>query len=294
MTIENPGLMVPLILLLLLVGVGVCVYVIVRFFRSMGKPKEVTPAKKQGGESVWKRLSGWLSEPTAPPRPARAEPVAVSAPAAPLVEKPRRASPDEERYEIFRVVRVGPAGKLVVEVEGRPYSTITQITDGAAGRRVLIAIHELEDFIGPHGARALPELDRLPPAAVVSPKPEEPLSLEQARFLAQLQTAAEPEDESEERMNVLQFWRQGLIPSQRKSVEPVDGDTNFIAEIDELLQIRLAVHPTLSRHTVRFRSAANGDLKIEVDNRVFGAVDDVDDPEVLALIRSTIQAWERR
>lgn len=294
MTIENPGVMLPLILLAMLAGLGYCVFIVWRFLRRVGKPKEEAPVKKPRRVSAFRRLTNWLGEPAAKPK---AEPTAEAAgpeqaPGQP--SEPGAAPPMGDVVEVMRVLRVGSMGALAVQVDGQIFRSLLEIKDGATGRRVLLAIRELEGFVGPAGKAALPELHRMSTPTAQPARSEPTVTAEQQRFLEQMQSAGKVEPEPDDRMTMGRFWRQGLMPSQRKKIEVVDTGAGFVAEIEDLIQLRMADQPGLAGRVIHFSSAPNGDLSIEVDGKFYGGLDAIPDPAVVTFIRSCIQTWENR
>jgi hypothetical protein len=274
MLIDNSGTII-LILFGLLLGIVGCLYVIFRFFRRRSR-KTREPARPG-----WtKRLAGWLSEPAGAPAVARPE-----LPESSLEQKP---------FEVFRVVRMGPMGKLMVEVGGQRYSTIVDIKDGAVGRRVLLAVQELGEFVGPHGAWKLPAMHRQGELAEYPAEREPELTVEQQEFLAQLE-ATSPDGAIEERgAGVVEFLQQKSSPSAQKAGAASEPEVkSFVDELEELLQVRMTGRPEMSGRSVHFRSTPEGELRIEVDGREYEAIEDIPDSEIVAELRATISDWEQ-
>jgi hypothetical protein len=290
MTIDNP-LILPLILAALFVGIGLCLYVIVRFFRNYGSSKQSAARKEDGkppstGRSVSEdpvnRLAQWVGDSDATTE-------GVGAP----VDVPSVTPvPEGDAVEVFRVLRVGSLGELAVEVEGHRYQKITQIRDGTVGRRVLLAIQELDDFVGPHGKKPLPEMHRLPSSPSVPVEQTRP-SDPDLSFLGELQgTSAEAS--SEQKVDLVGYWRKGIGGALRRGpVEQEPAPKSFIDEIEELLQVRLMSRPDLSPRGIHFRSTATGELRIEVDGRLYERMEAIPDAGIVALLKETIRAWDK-
>jgi len=66
----------------------------------------------------------------------------------------------------------------------------------------------------------------------------------------------------------------------------------FVDEIDDLVQQRLQERPALAEHRIRLTTGEDGGLCIQVGQQTFGAVGDVPDIEVRALIQDAIREWE--
>jgi hypothetical protein len=68
----------------------------------------------------------------------------------------------------------------------------------------------------------------------------------------------------------------------------------MIEEIEELLQFRLAMTPTLARRNIHISEAEAGGVIVEVDGMFYAGVGEVPDDEVRNFIQATIQEWEAR
>jgi hypothetical protein len=292
MTIDNPVIL-PVILVALLVGIGLCLYVIFRFVRNMGSSKRPAARKasterpvqsESGGPDPVVRLAEWAGNSRE-----SSEETDASIDLSQVAREPAG-----DALEVFRVLRVGSLGELVVEVEGRRYRKITQIRDGTTGRRVLLAIQELDDFVGPHGQKPLPELHRLPPTSIAAAAPA-PVSDPDLAFLGTLDSSISEGASTEQRVDLVGYWRKGLGSALRRGpAEQSAGPKSFIDEIEEMLQMRLVSRPDLAARGIHFRSTAVGELRIEVDNRLYERIDAIPEPAIIVLLKETIQAWEKR
>ncbi|MFZ5856557.1 MAG: hypothetical protein ACOYZ6_06985 [Chloroflexota bacterium] len=68
---------------------------------------------------------------------------------------------------------------------------------------------------------------------------------------------------------------------------------NIVAQIDEILQARLA-HSSLANHAVRLTESPEGAVIVWVGLKKFAGVGEVPDPEVQAIIRAAIAEWEKK
>ncbi|MBL7062947.1 MAG: hypothetical protein ISS49_01905 [Anaerolineae bacterium] len=66
----------------------------------------------------------------------------------------------------------------------------------------------------------------------------------------------------------------------------------FVDEINDLVQQRLQERPALAEYRIRLTTGEDGGLCIHVGQQTFGAVGDVSDPEVRALIQDAIREWD--
>lgn len=198
---------------------------------------------------------------------------------------------------MLRLLRVGKMGKLVVEVNGVRYHKLQEITEGAIGRQILLAIQELNEFAGRFARLPVPEMQRLTPQAAVETRKESPLSEEQEVFLSQLQENILVEEESDLRQTgFVDYWRRGFSRSERETTlqAVIDEPKTMIDEIEELLQARLSRNPAWETRSIHFRRTEAGDLSIKVDGGEYETIDDVPYPEVVRELKATIKTWEQR
>jgi hypothetical protein len=208
---------------------------------------------------------------------------------------PSAAVPLEgETVEVMRVLRAGALGEMLIEVEGQRYQRLVEIQDGAIGRRVLLAIQELNEFAGGHARRPIPEMERAGGPGAQPAGREESLTEEQDRFLNQLQEVEEDAQAEQPQPGLTSFWRKGFSRSERRAAaEAAEQEPkSFIDEIEEMLQVRLAGRPEMDNRSVHFKSTPTGELRIEVDGGSYESIDDVPYPEIRSLLKATIRAWE--
>lgn len=261
MVIKNPGLVLPIILIVMLAGIGFCLYILFRAFRGKDQPK--TKKVKSSGQPVShhiKKIGQWLAEPAQSGKgpsqkilPQQSVQPAVSQRTPPSGIAP----PFSESVEVMRVLRIGAKGSLVVQAGGTQYHQLSDITDAVAHRRVAIAIQELGNWL------MSPELE---------PGTEK------------TQTRSQPSSESTGR------------PDQNKQPlvqEPSIPSNTFISQIESLLQQRLALHPTLKDRYIHITESAVGDLQIKVDETEYSVIDDIPDKEIAQFLRDTLNIWER-
>lgn len=307
---SSTGLLIGLALSLL--GVAGCLYLIIRSVRKMMSGGGSSPAHHAGSTTVsqnpsnWRgwlfRAKKWLSEPVSSTRPGKEPHSNASQP------RETRARPPEDRLttpelettdgglEVMRVLRVGALGELIIEAEGMRYRRMTDIKDGAIGRRVLLAIQELNEMAGEHVHRVLPEVHRLGDSAAPCSEPDQLLSSPQRAFLTQLQEESVEDEPPPAKPGLVEYWRKGLSRSERQAATQASEQEpkSFIDEIDAILQGQLAARPDMQGRSIHFRSTAAGELRIDVDDSWFETVDAVPDGDVKSLLQATIRSWEQR
>lgn len=67
----------------------------------------------------------------------------------------------------------------------------------------------------------------------------------------------------------------------------------FAEQIEDIVQARLAKHPSLSQYRVDFGSAPDGRLEIHVNDQTFTEIDTLPDEALQTLIRESIETWRK-
>jgi hypothetical protein len=164
---------------------------------------------------------------------------------------------DGETVEALRLLRDLADGKLIVEIGGRRYRSIADMTDPQVRRR----------FMG--NAQALAEF--VQPPAPMSHLPAQPLTGASGQA-AQMLTSPPSE-----------------IPKVAKETRQAK---TMADEIEEALQVRLAKLPELSKRSIHILSTPDGGVRVQVDNAYFDGIGDVDDDEIRTLLQNVIHDWE--
>lgn len=229
--------------------------------------------------------------PTPPTSPADSPPPHVSTYTAP-VPKPEMPPANAERpiaprrslggntVEVMRLLRDLADGSLVVEINGRYYYHLEDITDPEVGRRFNGIVQALAEFVEP-GDFEMPEEWLTPPTEPIRATGDEvlpPTDWQTAHSTPQSQTRK------------VGFFQRG----RQAGEEPLPEVRPMTEQIEELLQYRLTATPEFSNRSIHVRPAADGSVRIEVDGRFYEGVGAVDDPEIQEFLRETIRQWEAR
>lgn len=75
--------------------------------------------------------------------------------------------------------------------------------------------------------------------------------------------------------------------------EPVP-EVDIASAIEDYLQYKLRHTPEFADHDLHVRSAPGGGVTIQVNDRFYNAVDDIEDPTIRAFMLQTIQEWQER
>lgn len=71
-------------------------------------------------------------------------------------------------------------------------------------------------------------------------------------------------------------------------------EINIAGAIEEYLQYKLAMTPQFARRFIHVRSAVGGGLRIDVDDKSYETVGDVEDDDVRTFLQATIEEWQSR
>ncbi len=233
---------------------------------------------------------------------------------------PAQPSTEGGAYRELLRVLVAPGGeKIVVEVEGKRYETISQIKDRSVGRRILEAIAALLKFSGGYmataeGTKVLPvpnvKLTALPANAAPVPAPPAPsaASAAQARptaaqppemspavaeFLADMEAASQSVKQPETPQSPRSFWGRTFKGGDKKAPAALETPAFSLAEeIDKIVQQKLKAANDWTR--VKIQSSAGGMVRFQVAGKVYESVDQIEEVNVQAIIKSAIEEWNGR
>lgn len=197
--------------------------------------------------------------------------------------------------EIMRVLRIPPLSKLVVDVSGKQYQSLAEISDERIKQRVIAAIGELITFAG--GYKILVDAGLAPSLALPSPpvaSSEELLSPEQAQFIASLEAqrdAIKNAPPPKPRPAMLGLLKPPQLPeSPQISVTP-PRKLSMAEEIDAILQRHLATDPVLQDYFIHLEHNPAGGLRIRVNNTYYQEPKEIEDPRIQNLIRQAAAEW---
>jgi hypothetical protein len=223
------------------------------------------------------------------------------------------SSKEEEYQELLRILVNSTTNEVIVEVDGQRFSSISQVKQRSIGQRILEGAAVLLKFTGgliatATGTKTLPapevKLTSLPkkskPSPLPAPEPAPPVHqpveppsagqqfLSQMEAQTQARTAPTPK-EIEEKSR----WSFGFGRSSKKEEEtPLVPMFNLAEQIDEILQEKLL--QANEQTPVKIHSGAGGQIRIQVGNKFYSSVDEVQEQRIGAIIKSAVQEWERR
>lgn len=200
----------------------------------------------------------------------------------------------QKEVEVMQVFRTPPRGNLAIEVRKQRYNQLADIKEENIRQFVLAAIGELIDFAG--GYKTLVDAGLAPPPVIPSPPATGPLegealTLEQERFLANLEAQKEAVKQAASKTKPA-FTMAGTTPR----IEPTPGSTadksNIVAQIDALVQKHVEADASLAGRSIHLRANPTGGLRIEIDGRYYQKPKDVEDPVIQQLIKRALKEWE--
>jgi hypothetical protein len=218
---------------------------------------------------------------------------------------PTVSQPAEDPIELLRLLKDPQNNQLLVEIGGKRFSKLTEITNRKIGQFVLeMAAHFLVftngKFLSATGLQNLlrPQVNELPdpPVKTSPPQPRRSESLvpppppeAEAAFLASLQSLKPPASPPDPPL------RRGGFLSLRPPPPSIQKlpSLNLAEEINEIVQNKLRTSQLGQTNQIELTSDTDGSLKIMVNNHIYRSPDDITDPGVRTLIKDSINEWER-
>jgi hypothetical protein len=291
------------VVFLLLLFIGLFAAVIAYVGRSRPNRSVPSPAEQSSPQRDRPSLAPVQEESPAPP---------------PAVEMPARPG------EVMRVIRDDRTGQVLIEVDGKRYAHIREITDAQVGRRVLWAISDLVRFTGgmatnPQAVRSIvgagpkgdtPSTSTTPSSPVgstvqalveevnevrvtsTSPRRPVPRSRPSSASTRTPGTTTPDIQSDRQRYSLADYFRRGFEAPEPR--EPLPSATAFIDDIEEILQDYIRDLPAPLPYDVHVVSSENGVLEIRIGLNTYGSPDEVPDPQIRHLIRSAVAEWEKR
>lgn len=210
-----------------------------------------------------------------------------------------------DNSELLRLLR-NQHGQLVVEVGGQPFSKLADVADKEVGQYILELTAHLLAFTNgviatQSGIKTLsvPKTSSLP-RPMVSRQPKLPLP----STLAGNAPLPLPEDVESKLLASLkdnrletesQRQKSGLFGIGKPTRSPVSLPAlNLADEINDIVQARLRSSPLEKNNVIVISSDPGGGIRIKVNNRFYASPDEITDPAIRDLIKSSIKEWERR
>ena len=194
-------------------------------------------------------------------------------------------------FEVFRVVRKPPMGKLVIAVNSTEYEKLSEVPSGNLRQRILAAVGDLVVFVD--GYDTLVRAGMAPPITGTSstgepyaPSVEERqnafrIELERQRYEAQLK------DQTEKITGELERKESGKPPVGAAS------DLPMVEQIDIIFQRYLAEDPALRGRIAHLEGAPGGGLRIRVDTKYYSQPKEIEDVRIRRALMLALREWEK-
>lgn len=181
----------------------------------------------------------------------------------------------KKENELFRIWRDPFNGRMQIDIQGKPVNAVNELSQ-----------ESLSSF-----QQDLAELNSWAGMQLEASSISEQIKKGNSEQLvpANLPPALTSESKSS-RLNPLDVVAQALRSDVRK---PESHPTSIAAQIDEILQEKLAADSTITR-AVRLLEIPGKGMVVMVGLEQYGGVDEVPDAEVRTLIREAVAEWERR
>jgi hypothetical protein len=218
---------------------------------------------------------------------------------------------DDTAGQVLALVREGAGASLVVEIGGKRYGSLAEISDPEIKQQVMQSAAELIRFTGVLGDRAvglapldktyswredlressLGELGRIQDTtALEGERPEKGSATQEVeeQFLSRLAEAGQPST-STVKPSLSSSFQHALTP---KLPEP-DRTLSFVDEIEDIIQRRLGLMPTLQGRGLHVRSGSAGAVVFAFEGQEYEVLDDLPNLTARQLIQDAIQEWDQ-
>lgn len=211
----------------------------------------------------------------------------------------------EKPVELLRVIRIPPAGKLIIQMGRQHYQSLSEIKNPRERQIILAALGEMLNFVG--GYQTIADAGFAPPiatpntntATAASPpsSPQENLASRQAAFLASLQesetpplpSTPPPQPETNPR-SPLSFFNRRSSPAETESLPQLD----LVGELNEILQKQISQAPELQNRRITVSNHPRGGIRIMVDGKTYDDVAEIPDPLIRLTIKMATKTWEQK
>ncbi len=192
-----------------------------------------------------------------------------------------------------------PSGEWDIRINGQRYRSLDAVPDAAVRKEVVAGLRELVTF-----SRDYIQKERDAQSPSRSPQ-KAPQSTPTSKPKSEASPATSPPPPSPSpQVTQPPPKKPKEAPRLRLSGEPVLKRSNAPAtlmptidlaqEIGDLVEEMQAHAPQLRDRSIRLRNAASGGIEFTIDGIVYGAIDEIPDQDIQALIRAAIKEWEHR
>lgn len=214
------------------------------------------------------------------------------------------------QHEMLRLLRDPQSGQLIIEVGDKQYFKLADVSDKQVGQYILELTAHLLAFtngmvVTQNGIKSLPvpQIGDLPkPVPNNRATPSQPPLPQTVEVSTPPPTAASKDVEE----TLLSSLRANLSEAEKpqksgffRIPRPVSQPSNLPAlnladEINDIVQDRLRSSSLEQDNQITISSDPAGGIRINVNNHYYSSPDEISDPAIRDLIKSSIKEWERR
>ncbi|MBX3081271.1 MAG: hypothetical protein KF716_06520 [Anaerolineae bacterium] len=209
--------------------------------------------------------------------PVNPPPMEAEMPITPLSSLSSSDDVPADAIEVMRIWRDVNDGGLIIQMGNQRYRSADEIQSPDLLRRFTAVVRELSAMIGgvvaPQGS-----IRPLPPASPMPPMP---------RPASNFSFSGSESPKSGGVLNRLMGRPAAPPPAS-------DQPAGIAASVEEYLQSRLLGSPEFAQRSIHIRPSLDHGIKIEVDNRYFDSIAEVDDPAVRDYLLTMMREWESR
>ncbi|HLU12298.1 MAG TPA: hypothetical protein VK003_21650 [Oceanobacillus sp.] len=193
-----------------------------------------------------------------------------------------------EAVEVMTILRDVAEGGLIIQIGDKVYRNPPALADAEFKRRFNSTVRDLYKSIsdtslstkatGEVTAAVEEEVQEEPP---VAPPPPAPPIVPGAPVPGDLPKFKVPDFQEKPKRG-------------RKGPAEEIPEINIAAAIEEYLQYKLSMTPQFARRFIHVRPAVGGGLRIDVDDKSYETVGEVEDEAVRLFLQATIDEWQSR
>ena len=183
----------------------------------------------------------------------------------------------QDTVEVLRLFRDISDGTLIVEISGRRFTSLAELRSAALERRFLRVLEEMQRFSEP---------PRLVPRAALS-------SADEVEGTPADGFAEDDELPSLALGSMFRQMRRAAMGQAPPPSEPPPA-LSIAEEIEALLQEKLTTLPAFRERTIHVTSAPAGGVLIQVDERFYEGVDEIQEEDVRLLLQEVVAEWQKR
>lgn len=216
---------------------------------------------------------------------------AEAPPPIPIPDMPGKMPPPPDAADLLHVFRDLTEGGLVIDMGDQRFTDVASLQAAGFGRRFSAVVRDLVQM-----AQAAQQAKQPPVPAPAPPVGDEPQPAP-GQPAPRITSTTLPDDEMPS-MAPGTIFRQlaGMAIGQKHELPPVEHapELSVAEEIDIVLQERLARTGEFAGRTLKVEPSLSGGVRIQVDDRFFEGVGDIEDDAVRTLLQEVVQEWEKR